>query len=108
MNYLHQFLICFVLTGFQQEGMSDSAAVHTEHYLSDNEPTDSPLVLAVKNSEPLVATENRSNGMASRAVYLSNRDRLLLRKQALKMKKRPVLAVGDFYYLFNISCFPCF
>jgi len=28
-------------------------------------------------------------------VQLSNRDKLILRKQALKMKNRPVLAVGD-------------
>ncbi|KAG5527332.1 hypothetical protein RHGRI_028281 [Rhododendron griersonianum] len=33
-------------------------------------------------------------GVPVRAVWLSNRERLLLRKQALKMKKRPVLAVG--------------
>ncbi|KAL6960661.1 hypothetical protein U1Q18_038425 [Sarracenia purpurea var. burkii] len=39
-------------------------------------------------------SENISGGVPSRAARLSNRDRLLLRKQALKMKKRPVLAVG--------------
>ncbi|KAF7819636.1 CRM-domain containing factor CFM2, chloroplastic [Senna tora] len=32
--------------------------------------------------------------LSSRSVYLSNKERLLLRRQALKMKKRPVLAVG--------------
>lgn len=30
-----------------------------------------------------------------KAAPLSNRERLVLRKQALKMKKRPVLAVGN-------------
>jgi hypothetical protein len=30
---------------------------------------------------------------------LSNRERLILRKQALKMKKRPPFAVGEFCYL---------
>ena len=39
----------------------------------------------------------RSNEMPSRAAPLSNKERLLLRKQALRMKKRPVIAVGNFY-----------
>lgn len=30
-----------------------------------------------------------------KAAPISNRERLVLRKQALKMKKRPVLAVGN-------------
>ncbi|XP_052196230.1 CRM-domain containing factor CFM2, chloroplastic isoform X2 [Diospyros lotus] len=38
--------------------------------------------------------ENTSTGVPFRTARLSNRERLLLRKQALKMKKRPVLAVG--------------
>ncbi|XP_076959075.1 CRM-domain containing factor CFM2, chloroplastic-like [Bidens hawaiensis] len=42
-------------------------------------------------NEPRV---NESNGNPRRSVLLSNKERLLLRKQALKMKKRPVLAVG--------------
>lgn len=37
---------------------------------------------------------NESNGKQRRSALLSNKERLLLRKQALKMKKRPVLAVG--------------
>ncbi|KAG5527334.1 hypothetical protein RHGRI_028282 [Rhododendron griersonianum] len=55
---------------------------------------------------PVESTKNGTNnsvhspvknipcGVPVRAVWLSNRERLLLRKQALKMKKRPVLAVG--------------
>lgn len=43
-------------------------------------------------SVPIVVEED--NRKPSSAVCLSNRDRLLLRKQALKMKNRPVLAVG--------------
>ncbi|GMH04525.1 hypothetical protein Nepgr_006365 [Nepenthes gracilis] len=35
-----------------------------------------------------------SNEVRPRAAPLSNKERLLLRKQALKMKRRPVLAVG--------------
>ncbi|KAG6793513.1 hypothetical protein POTOM_002724 [Populus tomentosa] len=42
-------------------------------------------------SVPIVVEED--NRKPSSAVCLSNRDRLLLRKQALKMKNRPVLAV---------------
>ncbi|KAJ6965795.1 CRM-domain containing factor CFM2 [Populus alba x Populus x berolinensis] len=43
-------------------------------------------------SVPIVVEED--NRKPSSVVCLSNRDRLLLRKQALKMKNRPVLAVG--------------
>uniref|UniRef100_A0A0E0KRK7 CRM-domain containing factor CFM3, chloroplastic/mitochondrial n=1 Tax=Oryza punctata TaxID=4537 RepID=A0A0E0KRK7_ORYPU len=38
--------------------------------------------------------EKSSPQLPSAAVPLSNRERLMLRKQALKMKKRPVLAIG--------------
>lgn len=41
-----------------------------------------------------VTTQNTLCRVPFRAARLSNRDRLLLRKKALKMKKRPVLAVG--------------
>jgi hypothetical protein len=34
--------------------------------------------------------------LSSRATPLTNRERLVLRKQALQMKKRPVLAIGIF------------
>ena len=34
-----------------------------------------------------------------RPALLSNKERMLLRKQALKMKKRPVLAVGNLQVL---------
>ncbi|XP_004232267.1 CRM-domain containing factor CFM2, chloroplastic [Solanum lycopersicum] len=48
----------------------------------------------VKPQQTLRSTRSRSEGMSTRRVQLSNRERLLLRKQALKMKKQPVLAVG--------------
>ena len=41
------------------------------------------------------AIENGSGGIPFRSAHLSNKERLLLRKQALKMKKRPVLAIGN-------------
>lgn len=49
-------------------------------------------------SEALTVDENElakeSYDVPFKAAPLSNRERLILRKQALKMKKRPVLAVG--------------
>lgn len=55
----------------------------------------------LKASSP-VKFENNLDNMSTRAVQLSNKERLILRKQALKMKKRPVLAVGN-----SISSFDC-
>lgn len=46
------------------------------------------------NKTELRVTE--SNGRQHRSALLSNKERLLLRKQALKTTKRPVLAVGKF------------
>ncbi|XP_015573686.1 CRM-domain containing factor CFM2, chloroplastic isoform X2 [Ricinus communis] len=44
--------------------------------------------------ESVSISANEDNEMQSSTICLSNRDRLMLRKQALKMKNRPVLAVG--------------
>ena len=41
------------------------------------------------------AVENISGGLPFRAARLSNKERLILRKQALKTKKLPLLAVGN-------------
>ncbi|MCD7454988.1 Chloroplastic group IIA intron splicing facilitator CRS1 [Datura stramonium] len=49
---------------------------------------------SVKPQQELRSSRSRSEGMSPRKIHLSNRERLLLRKQALKMKKQPVLAVG--------------
>ncbi|XP_016512903.2 CRM-domain containing factor CFM2, chloroplastic [Nicotiana tabacum] len=49
---------------------------------------------SVKPQQELRSTRSRSEGMPPKKVHLSNRERLLLRKQALKMKQQPVLAVG--------------
>ncbi|KAJ4707575.1 Chloroplastic group IIA intron splicing facilitator CRS1, chloroplastic [Melia azedarach] len=78
------------------EGMTHSTIVNMEHCSSDHEPTESSLQSAESISELSnpVGIGNVSNETASRAIQLSNRDRLLLRRQALRMKKRPVLAVG--------------
>ncbi|GAV74812.1 CRS1_YhbY domain-containing protein [Cephalotus follicularis] len=78
---------------FMSEGMSGSA---DEHCISDTEPTESSVRSAKREpevSDPVV-DKTCWNKMASRSRHLSNRDRLLLRKQALVIRKRPVLAVG--------------
>ncbi|OIT05910.1 PREDICTED: CRM-domain containing factor CFM2, chloroplastic [Nicotiana attenuata] len=49
---------------------------------------------SVKPQQELRSNRSRSEGMPPKKVHLSNRERLLLRKQALKMKQQPVLAVG--------------
>lgn len=49
-----------------------------------------------------------SNELPSGSVCLSNRERLLLRKQALTMKKRSVLSVGIvFGFIFLLPMFVC-
>lgn len=57
-----------------------------------------PFVSVMRSEVPLLPVHGpgveESNGIPRRSVLLSNKERLLLRKQALKMKKRPVLAIG--------------
>nr|XP_043606482.1 CRM-domain containing factor CFM2, chloroplastic [Erigeron canadensis] len=60
--------------------------------------SDEPSVSLTRSEVPFSTVPepgvNKSNEKARRSSLLSNRERLLLRQQALKMKKRPVLAVG--------------
>lgn len=63
---------------------------------------------SVKPQQELRSTRSRSEGMPPKKVHLSNRERLLLRKQALKMKQQPVLAVGNMSTSFIVSvCYYC-
>lgn len=61
-------------------------------------PLDNPVLeddtirSTVESIEDSMRNENEVP--PAKVVRLSNKDRLLLRKQALKIKKRPVLAVG--------------
>nr|KYP39810.1 hypothetical protein KK1_038875 [Cajanus cajan] len=74
--------------------VSDSV-VDTEHCFANSKVMESSIIASKRDAElsaPL--TDMSSNEFPSRSVYLSNRERLLLRKQALMMKKRPVLSVG--------------
>uniref|UniRef100_A0A5B6Z670 CRM domain-containing protein n=1 Tax=Davidia involucrata TaxID=16924 RepID=A0A5B6Z670_DAVIN len=75
---------------------SFSHIVNAEPHFYENKTT-APSVESPKSESELSvqrAVENGSNGIPFRGARLSIRDRLLLRKQALKMKKRLVLAIG--------------
>lgn len=74
--------------------MNDSV-VDTGHCVSNNKAMESSITSSKSDSEasaPVI--KGSSNELPSTSLYLSNRERLLLRKQALKIKKRPVLAIG--------------
>ncbi|KAH7532560.1 hypothetical protein FEM48_Zijuj04G0033300 [Ziziphus jujuba var. spinosa] len=65
------------------------------HCVSNNETMESSSKSNKNDSEQSVPSPVENGlSMSSRATRLSNKERLLLRRQALKMKKRPVLAVG--------------
>ncbi|KAI9154524.1 hypothetical protein LWI28_027527 [Acer negundo] len=90
-----------IITKSEIESSSESqeekshSVVGAENCPSSDEPIRSEVESAKNGSEPVsIVIEKGRNEMASRPVNLSNRDRLLLRKQALRMRKRPVLAVG--------------
>lgn len=73
---------------------SDSV-VDTQHCVSISKVMESSIVASESDPDlSALVRDMSSNELPSRSVYLSNRERLLLRKQALKMKKRPVLSVG--------------
>lgn len=74
---------------------------NAEQFLSNNEPEDLLLEQTKQNSQigRESVIKNGSSMMVSRIRSLSNKERLLLRKQALNMKKCPLFAVGDFCYL---------
>ncbi|XP_050224247.1 CRM-domain containing factor CFM2, chloroplastic isoform X2 [Mercurialis annua] len=73
----------------EEEGFSP--LVSAEHRVPKNKIVRSTLESSVLENSVSAKEENR---MPSSTIHLSNKDRLMLRKQALKMKKRPVLAVG--------------
>lgn len=58
-------------------------------------PTGQELRSSTRDGSQISAlTERENDGLVTE---LSNRERLILRKQALKMKKRPPFAVGELY-----------
>ncbi|XP_027358990.1 CRM-domain containing factor CFM2, chloroplastic-like isoform X2 [Abrus precatorius] len=74
------------------DGVSDPVA-GIEHCISNSKAMESSIPLSEIDSEPS-APMISSNELPSRSVHLSNRERILLRKQALLMIKEPVLAIG--------------
>lgn len=86
------------------KGLTCSVTVDSQHCVSNNETMESSSKSNKNDSEQSVPSlvENGLS-MSSRATRLSNKERLLLRRQALKMKKRPVLAVGNCTYSFLVS-----
>uniref|UniRef100_A0A2N9H0S9 CRM domain-containing protein n=1 Tax=Fagus sylvatica TaxID=28930 RepID=A0A2N9H0S9_FAGSY len=76
---------------FMSEGTASSAVV--KHRVYNNNAIE-PAKSAKIDLEPVPITVGNGSKMPHKAVQLSNKERLLLRRQALKMKKRPVLAVG--------------
>lgn len=83
-----------VSKSFSTNRLSSSATV--VKHRRDNEARDSSRRPGNSESEPSVPVLVRKNfnERPSKAVHLSNNERLLLRKQALKMKNRPVISVG--------------
>lgn len=86
-------MIQYGLCGLQSEGMSCPAVV--QHCVSNNKAIASSVNSAKIDSEPVPIMLENGSKMPRGALHLSNKERLLLRMQALKMKKRPVLAVGN-------------
>lgn len=74
----------------------NGSVADTSHCVSNNEVVESSITLPKSDAEPSAPSMDKKGSieLPSRSVYLSNKERLLLRKQALMMKKRPVLAVG--------------
>ncbi|XP_061371490.1 CRM-domain containing factor CFM2, chloroplastic [Gastrolobium bilobum] len=78
----------------QLDGVSDSV-VDTRHSVPNNKAMESSVTSSRSDPEPSASVINgSSNELPSRSVYLSNKERLLLRKQALRLRKQPLLAVG--------------
>lgn len=99
--YIHVFLLLanavwFVY--FQSEETGSSAVV--QHCVCDDNAIE-PAKSAKIDLKPVPIAVESGSEMPHRTVLLSNKERLLLRKQALKMKTRPVLAVGNFLILFH-------
>ncbi|XP_023527270.1 CRM-domain containing factor CFM2, chloroplastic [Cucurbita pepo subsp. pepo] len=74
------------LSGENNSGTSDAV-----HLIALNKKMKPSVRL---EEEKLAMRMNQPGQIPARAPQLSNKERLLLRRQALKMKKRPVLAVG--------------
>lgn len=96
----------------QEDSSTSTTNTQGATHLLDKEPTNASLGSSLTIADASIyedGTNIDSNvQIPFKAAPLSNRERLMLRKQALKMRKRPVLAVGNsnlfsFHMLFPIS-----
>ena len=109
---LHSLLFLLLFTAYlilqKQEQVSESAVSSLSKF-SDEEEAELSFGAAQSELDPFVHEDMLKDCSdlenPFRASPLSNRERLILRKQALKMKKRPVLAVGNNIYGNNLN--PC-
>ncbi|XP_039690846.1 CRM-domain containing factor CFM2, chloroplastic isoform X2 [Medicago truncatula] len=78
----------------QLDEVSDSV-VDTGHSVSTNDAMEASIISFKRDPEPSAPVINKSPiEFSSRSSSLSNRERLLLRKQALRMKKIPIVPIG--------------
>ncbi|KAL5080124.1 hypothetical protein RYX36_008545 [Vicia faba] len=78
--------------------------VDTGNGVSNNEAMEALITSSKsdpKSSAPVI--NKSSNEFPSRSSYLSNKERLLLRKQALRMKKRLDIAIASNRWSFSLS-----
>ncbi|KAI5014790.1 hypothetical protein ZWY2020_056180 [Hordeum vulgare] len=76
-----------------QNRLSFPVACHSDNGSEDDSKILKTLGPSQALEEPILDQKHTSR-LPSKAAPLSNRERLVLRKQALQMKKRPVLAIG--------------
>ncbi|KAL2528791.1 CRM family member 2 [Forsythia ovata] len=84
---------------------SSSATAYVQPHFCDNKAMTSNVGSREAMLEPSVdkSRERDSPGTPFRARRLSNRERLLLRKQALKLKRQPVLAIGKSNVIMGVA-----
>jgi len=86
--------------------------VDTGHSVSTDNAMEASITSFKRDPEPSAPVINKSSiEFSSRSSSLSNRERLLLRKQALRMKKQPIVPIGIIFssiffleILYVLSC----
>ncbi|KAK9064772.1 hypothetical protein SSX86_016154 [Deinandra increscens subsp. villosa] len=85
-------------TNESEKDKIQNTSISSDALKLEESPSTELCVSVMRSEVPLSLVKEpqlkESNGKPHRSVLLSNKERLLLRKQALNMKKRPVLAVG--------------
>lgn len=95
--FFFSFLYCSLI--LQHQAQVPVSSTRNLSHFSDEEKAGLSFGAAGSRMNPHVYEDNLEHDSdlenSFRAAPLSNRERLLLRQQALKMRKRPVLAVGN-------------